>query len=79
MRSGQPSAHRSSSERVRSGLLGLVLAIAGCGDAGFTEGARTFFTWEGVPMYLTRAAVKATLDAVWRVSGSGSVIETAPT
>lgn len=43
-------------------------------DAGFTEGARTFFTWEGVPMYLTRAAVKATLDAVWGMGGSGSVI-----
>ena len=43
-------------------------------DAGFAVGARTFFTWEGVPMYLTRAAVKATLDAVWAMSGSGSVI-----
>jgi methyltransferase (TIGR00027 family) len=43
-------------------------------DAGFTEGARTFFTWEGVPMYLTRTAVKATLEAVWSVSGPGSVI-----
>jgi methyltransferase (TIGR00027 family) len=44
------------------------------GDAGFTPGVRTFFTWEGVPMYLTRTAVKATLDAVWNVSGPGSVI-----
>jgi methyltransferase (TIGR00027 family) len=43
-------------------------------DAGFAVGARTFFTWEGVPMYLTRAAVKATLDAVWTISGAGSVI-----
>ena len=41
---------------------------------GFTVGARTFFTWEGVPMYLTRAAVKATLDAVLELSGPGSVI-----
>jgi methyltransferase (TIGR00027 family) len=40
--------------------------------AGFDAGARTFFTWEGVPMYLTRAAVKATLDAVWELSGPGS-------
>lgn len=40
--------------------------------AGFDVGARTFFTWEGVPMYLTRAAVKATLDAVWELSGAGS-------
>ena len=42
--------------------------------AGLRVGARTFFTWEGVPMYLTRAAVKATLDAVWAMSGPGSVI-----
>ena len=43
-------------------------------EAGFTIGAQTFFTWEGVPMYLTRAAVKATLDAVWSISGQGSAI-----
>ena len=43
-------------------------------EAGFAEGARTFFTWEGVPMYLTRGAVKATLDAVWAMSGPGTVI-----
>jgi len=42
--------------------------------AGFEVGARTFFTWEGVPMYLTRAAVKATLDAVAQISGTGSGI-----
>ena len=42
--------------------------------AGLASGAPTFFTWEGVPMYLTRAAVKATLDAVWDVSGPGSRI-----
>lgn len=47
---------------------------ASLADAGFTVGARTFFTWEGVPMYLTRAAVKATLDAVRNMSGAGSVI-----
>ncbi|MDQ1494187.1 MAG: hypothetical protein QOG69_670 [Actinomycetota bacterium] len=41
-------------------------------DAGLTEGAPTFFTWEGVPMYLTRAAVKATLDAAWSISGASS-------
>jgi methyltransferase (TIGR00027 family) len=49
--------------------LGDVLA-----DAGFTAGALTFFTWEGVPMYLTRAAVKATLDAVHALCAPGSVI-----
>ena len=43
-------------------------------SAGLAVGAPTFFTWEGVPMYLTRTAVKATLQAVWEVSGPGSVI-----
>jgi len=43
-------------------------------EAGFIGGARTFFTWEGVPMYLTRTAVKATLDAVTAMSAPGSVI-----
>jgi methyltransferase (TIGR00027 family) len=41
-------------------------------DAGFATGQSTFLTWEGVPMYLTRAAVKATLDAVHDVAGAGS-------
>ena len=40
--------------------------------AGFSVGGLTFFTWEGVPMYLTRAAVKATLDAVHELSADGS-------
>jgi methyltransferase (TIGR00027 family) len=43
-------------------------------DAGFNVGGPTFFIWEGVPMYLTRAAVKATLDAVHQVSADGSQI-----
>lgn len=43
-------------------------------DAGFVAGERTFFIWEGVPMYLTRPAVKATLDAVWSIGGEGSEI-----
>jgi methyltransferase (TIGR00027 family) len=42
--------------------------------AGFETGALTFFTWEGVPMYLTRAAVKGTLDAVHSLAGTGSRI-----
>lgn len=42
--------------------------------AGFVTGARTFFTWEGVPMYLTRPSVKATLQSVWDISGPGSAI-----
>jgi methyltransferase (TIGR00027 family) len=43
-------------------------------SAGFSTGGRTFFAWEGVPMYLTRAAVAATLDAVHELSGAGSHI-----
>lgn len=42
--------------------------------AGFERGQPTFFTWEGVPMYLTRDAVKATLESVWSISGPGSTI-----
>jgi methyltransferase (TIGR00027 family) len=42
--------------------------------AGFEPGAVTYVTWEGVPMYLTRTAVKASLDAVRGVVGAGSVI-----
>ena len=43
-------------------------------DAGFTVGGVSFFVWEGVPMYLTRAAVTATLDAVYELSADGSQI-----
>jgi methyltransferase (TIGR00027 family) len=43
-------------------------------DAGFEVGGLTFFVWEGVPMYLTRAAVTSTLDAVHAVSDDGSQI-----
>ena len=43
-------------------------------DTGFAVGAPTFFTWEGVAMYLTRAAVNATLDAVHELSADGSQI-----
>jgi len=43
-------------------------------DAGCAVGDATFFVWEGVPMYLTRAAVKATLDAVHQLGGAGSKI-----
>ena len=42
--------------------------------AGFTVGGVSFFIWEGVPMYLTRAAVTATLDAVYELSADGSQI-----
>lgn len=33
-------------------------------SSGHRRDRRTFFVWEGVSMYLTRAAVKATLDAI---------------
>lgn len=42
--------------------------------AGLEPDAVTFVTWEGVPMYLTRVAVKGTLDAVRSVVGPRSVI-----
>jgi methyltransferase (TIGR00027 family) len=43
-------------------------------DAGFRVRGRSFFVWEGVPMYLTRAAVKSTLDAVHELGGAGTQI-----
>jgi methyltransferase (TIGR00027 family) len=39
---------------------------------GFLVGARTFFVWEGVSMYLTRRAVKESLDIMRGLGGSGS-------
>lgn len=41
-------------------------------DAGFPVGARTFFAWEGVSMYLPPSAVRATLDALAHLGGPGS-------
>jgi methyltransferase (TIGR00027 family) len=46
-------------------------ALAG---AGFPAGRPTFVVWEGVCMYLTRAAVKATLRGVWDAVGPGSTL-----
>lgn len=43
-------------------------------QAGFQRGVRTFFVWEGVAMYLTRAAVKATLTELRELSAPGSEI-----
>jgi methyltransferase (TIGR00027 family) len=40
--------------------------------AGFKQGARSFFVWEGVSMYLTRAAVKATLSTIRDLGGPRS-------
>lgn len=40
--------------------------------AGFKAGARSFFVWEGVSMYLTRDAVKRTLEAVRTLAAPGS-------
>lgn len=47
----------------------LEAALAG---AGFVVGAPTFFVWEGVSMYLPRAAVKSTLRTLWTLGGPGS-------
>ena len=41
-------------------------------SAGFETGVRTFFVWEGVSMYLTRAAVKRTLATLHALAGPGS-------
>ena len=41
-------------------------------DAGFKKGARTFFVWEGVSMYLTRSAVKATLTTIRHITAPRS-------
>jgi methyltransferase (TIGR00027 family) len=40
--------------------------------AGFDRDQPTFFIWEGVSMYLSRANVKSTLAAVRAMSGAGS-------
>ena len=41
---------------------------------GFSVGARTFVVWEGVSMYLSRAAVSDTLDTLREVCGPGSTL-----
>ena len=41
-------------------------------NAGFEVGARTFVVWEGVSMYLTREAVKATVKTVRTLVGPNS-------
>jgi methyltransferase (TIGR00027 family) len=43
-------------------------------EAGFRQGARTFFVWEGVAMYLSRDAVKNTLIELRELSAAGSRI-----
>ncbi len=42
--------------------------------AGFDRHARTVWIWEGVVMYLSRAAILATLSDVSRLSAAGSVL-----
>jgi len=42
--------------------------------SGFRKGARNFFVWEGVSMYLTREAVKTTLRTLCEVSAPRSEI-----
>jgi methyltransferase (TIGR00027 family) len=41
-------------------------------EAGFDAGRPTCWVWEGVSMYLSRSAVKATLAALGRMSAPGS-------
>jgi len=41
-------------------------------DAGFERGAKTFFVWEGVSMYLPREAIKSTFDTLRSLGGVGS-------
>jgi methyltransferase (TIGR00027 family) len=41
-------------------------------QAGFVFGAQTFFVWEGVSMYLTRSAIKATLGTIRTIAAFGS-------
>lgn len=42
--------------------------------AGFRERRPTFFFWEGVSMYLTRSAVKRTLETLRAMSAPGSQV-----
>jgi methyltransferase (TIGR00027 family) len=41
-------------------------------EAGFKQGRRTFVVWEGVSMYLTRSAVKATLTTIHAITAPRS-------
>jgi methyltransferase (TIGR00027 family) len=49
--------------------LGRALAVA-----GFRSGRRTFFIWEGVTQYISRAAIADTLAYVGTAGGAGSVL-----
>ena len=42
--------------------------------AGYREGAKTFFIWEGVTQYITAEAVNATFATIARAGGPGSAI-----
>ena len=65
---GHASIHRVEIDfRTQS----LVDRLAG---SGFDPGAPTFVVWEGVSMYLSRAAVDGTLAALATVCGAGSVL-----
>ncbi|MEZ4319065.1 MAG: SAM-dependent methyltransferase [Myxococcota bacterium] len=41
-------------------------------EAGFPVGARAFVVWEGVTMYLSRGAIRATLKTLHELLGPGS-------
>jgi methyltransferase (TIGR00027 family) len=68
--------HRRELPRVDVRYLGIDLRTESLGDrllaGGFRPGERTFFVWEGVTMYLTRAAVASTLRSIREIAGRGS-------
>ncbi|MFO0725329.1 MAG: SAM-dependent methyltransferase [Myxococcota bacterium] len=43
-------------------------------SSGFKRGARTFFFWEGVSMYLSRRAVEANFHTLAEIGGPGSQV-----
>ncbi len=67
-RFGATAIHRVEID-FRTQSLGEQLAAA-----GFAAQRPTFVAWEGVSMYLDRAAVRVTLDALSSLCGSGSVL-----
>ncbi len=65
---GHASAHRVEIDFRTQSLVERLAA------SGFVHDAPTFVVWEGVSMYLTRAAVDATLAALASVCGAGSML-----
>ena len=72
-RSMPPSSHRSMWRRVEVDFETQSFR-AELRQTGFRERGKTFFVWEGVSMYLTRAAVKDTLETMRAMSAAGSQV-----